>query len=306
MWRSTARSCGASSSIRRVTITHLGHGSRISSSAVPMRIRRPFQPNSGWPELVAGVDHEARSEAAHVVTGGIGQRLAQGAQRRRRHEHDRERVEVGPGRGLELGELGREDGEVGQRLVDVAAEDAAQLLHDVGGVRRATAVVVELIRRLQRPQRDAVVERLGEPIVAVRLGRQQRRPVRAGDLHLAARLGGVAGGELHQLTDLLGPADAAALLVTRRPGAVADDAVLVDLGRADLPADHRLHGVDPDSARPSCRFLLEAVHRVDQGAQIAVAVLGEVERQRGSSSRSCSRSSGSSGPLASIRPLAHR
>ena len=72
-----------------------------------------------------------------------------------------------------------------------------------------------------------MTERRADPLVDVVVERRRRRSVRQGDLDVA--VGQVARRELHQLADLLGPADAAALEIASRPRPVADDPEFVEL-----------------------------------------------------------------------------
>src|SRR5687767_12648329 len=79
----------------------------------------------------------------------------------------------------------------------------------------------------------------------------RQRDLGRGRGHAGLRLLEVARLAAHQARDLLRAADAAALLVAHREGAVAGQAARPDRARRDALALHRLHGVSPDLAYAS-------------------------------------------------------
>src|SRR5204862_6808700 len=139
-------------------------------------------------------------------------------------------------------------------LVGLEIEHRAQLVEEVGKVGRTVAVVLEVFGGPERPHGNRMLDRRAYPLVHIGGVAHDRAAVGKGALHgghvLGAGLLEVARAELHQRTDLLRPADAAADLVTCRPGAVADGAASGELHLRDALAHHALDREAPELADP--------------------------------------------------------
>src|SRR5262249_58257496 len=129
-------------------------------------------------------------------------------------------------------------------------EDVAQLVHQVGLARKPAPVVVAVLGRLERPERDLAAEELRQPRRRARVVGGHRRTVGKRDLHgrhvALAGLAQIPRRAAHQTGQLLTAADLAGCLVAQRPAAVAGHSVGRDGRLRELLADHRLHRVAPE------------------------------------------------------------